>query len=134
MLKQATLLLGLGLAISLTACSQAKPSASAPPPAKTSSPDTPKTDSTRNPAGRESGEGRRPGGRETRTQPEAVFTACESLAVGASCSVETPRGTRKGICRQRKGAERAFCAGERPSGARPEGRGEGQRPVRPGGE
>lgn len=122
MLKHAALLLGLGLAISLTACEKATPSAPAPAPAKISSSDTPKAKPNRNKEGRERGQapraGEGEGRRQNRTPPEAAYAACASIAVGDSCSFETPRGTLSGICRQREGADRAVCAGERPEGTR----------------
>ena len=128
MLKHAALLLGLGLAISLTACEKA--TSSAPAPAKTSSSDTPKTKPTRV---KKTGETPKTGdgeGRPQKRQPsKAAFAACESLAVKASCSFETQRGARTGTCRKRKDEDGLVCVTARPKGAGA-GRPEGQRPPR----
>lgn len=128
MFKQTALIIGLGLSISLTACSPSSSSA----PDTASTPDTGSTPEASKPEAPRTGENRearREGGgegrREGRTPPEAAYAACASAAAQSSCSFETPRGTRNGVCRTRKGEDRAICAVQRPErsdGQRPEGR------------
>lgn len=122
MLKQYTLILGLGLTLSLGACSQSETKTPEPvqqtQTSKTNPQDGARQDRRQRPAN----------GREGRTPPEAMFTACADLAVGDACSVETPRGTREGVCFMREGDERALCRPQRPQG----GQGDrGERPQRP---
>lgn len=121
------MIIGLGLSLGLTACAQ---SADVQPAeqAKTTSSDAAKS-------GERSGERRGfRGNREGRTPPEAAYAACENLEAQSACTVETPRGTRDGVCRIREGNDRAVCMPSRPEGRRSEGgRPEGRRP-RPSGQ
>ena len=139
MLKQTALIFGLGLTMVLAGCAQKAAEAPTPAPAKTESSDAekpsdrPQRDGQRGDGQRgdgQRGDGQRGDG-QFRTPPEAAYTACASLAAESACTVETPRGTRDGVCRTRPGDERAFCAPQRPDGARG-GRGEGR--PRPGGQ
>ena len=144
MLKQTALIFGLGLTMVLAGCAQKAAEAPTPAPAKTESSDAekpsdrPQRDGQRGDGQRgdgQRGDGQRGDGQrgdgQFRTPPEAAYTACASLAAESACTVETPRGTRDGVCRTRPGDERAFCAPQRPDGARG-GRGEGR--PRPGGQ
>jgi len=134
MFKYGTLILGLGLAVSLASCDQTP--ASAPALEKAATPEVSKSETPRTREGREGRPQSADGAREgRRTPPESAFAACNSVAIGASCSFETPRGARTGVCRTRGGDDRAFCAGARPErsqGGRP-ARSEGSRPDRPNG-
>jgi len=119
MLKQYVVIFGLGLTLSLAGCAQTETEVPATDQAKSESADAEKRTESQRPRGDR-------GDRQGRTPPEAANTACASLAA--------PRGTREGICRTRPGDERAFCAPQRPNGARGEGRGEGRgERRRPGG-
>ncbi len=115
MLKQTAFILGLGAALSLTACAQSGTGASDPVQGKQTTSQPATSESARD---GQRPEGRRPGGREGRTPPEAAFAACASVAVGASCSFETLRGTRSGTCRSRSSNDRAICAVAHLDGAR----------------
>jgi len=120
MLKQYGLIIGLGLALSLAACAQTETEFPASDITKTESSEAEKRPEGQRPQQGQRGDGQR------RTPPEAAFAACASLAAQSACSVETPRGTRAGVCRTRPGDDRAFCAPQRPEGGRGEGRGEGR--------
>ncbi len=123
MFKQYAIIIGLGLSLGLTACAQSTDVQSAEQ-AKPTSSDAAKS-------GERSGERRGPrAGREGRTPPEAAYAACDNLAAQSTCTVETPRGTRQGVCRIREGNDRAVCMPSRPEGGR---RPEGRRP-RPSGQ
>jgi len=120
MLKQTALIFGLGLSLALAGCAQTETGIPTPDQtidqAKTESPDAQKRSDRPRPGQR--GDGQR------RTPPEASFAVCASAALGSACSVETPRGTREGVCRTFPNDDRAFCAPQRGEG----GRGEGRRP------
>ena len=127
MFKQYAIIIGLGLSLGLTACAQSTDVQSAEQ-AKPTSSDAAKSRER-------SGERRGPrAGREGRTLPEAAYAACDNLEAQSACTVETPRGTRDGVCRVREGDTRAVCFPSRPEGGRREGgRPEGRRP-RPSGQ
>ena len=144
MLKQYAVIIGLSLSLGLTACAQStdvpqaeqaktEPSTSE----KAAEPNAPRANregraGREGRGGREGREGR--GGREGRTLPEAAYAACDNLEAQSACTVETPRGTRDGVCRVREGDTRAVCFPSRPEGGRREGgRPEGRRP-RPSGQ
>ena len=135
MLKKYTVIIGLSLSLGLTACGpssevpqaeKAKPEISTSE--KAAEPRTPRAnregraggEGRANPEGRANRQGR--GGREGRTLPEAAYAACDNLEAQSACTVETPRGTRDGVCRVREGDERAVCFPRRPEGGRNEGR------------
>ena len=124
MLKQYTLILGLGLTLSLGACSQSETDTKTTEPVQqTQAPQISPQEGVR-----QDKRQRPANGRKGRTPPEAMFTACADLAIGNACSVETPRGTREGVCFMREGDERALCRPQRPQG----GQGNrGDRPQRP---
>ena len=124
MLKQTALILGLGLTLTFAGCAQTEAELPTPEQAKTENSDAEKQSEGQRPRGQR-------GDDQRRTPPEAAFTACESVALGSACSVETPRGTRAGICRTFPNNDRAVCAPDRPEGGRG-GRGEGR--PRPGGQ
>ena len=123
MFKQYAIIIGLGLSLGLTACAQSTDVQSAEQ-AKPTSSDAAKSGERRGPRA----------GREGRTLPEAAYAACDNLEAQSACTVETPRGTRDGVCRVREGDTRAVCFPSRPEGGRREGgRPEGRRP-RPSGQ
>ena len=146
MIKQYTVILGLSFSLALTACAQSTDA----PQAEQAKPETSQTQQSPEPRSPRAGQGPRAkhperpgsggrGGREGRTPPEAAYAACDNLDVQSVCTVETPRGTREGVCRVREGDERALCMPSRSEGRRPEGRrqegrrNEGGRP-RPSGQ
>ncbi|MEP6343071.1 MAG: hypothetical protein ABJ275_07125 [Maricaulaceae bacterium] len=124
MLKQYTLILGLGLTLSLGACSQAETNTKTSEPVQqTQAPKAKPQDGAR-----QDRRQRPANGREGRALSEFMYASCDGLAVGDTCSVETPRGTREGVCFMREGDERSLCRPKRPQG----GQGDrGERPQRP---
>ena len=120
MFKQTAFILGLGLAFSLTACAKAGPTTETSAQSEQSKPvqSSPEQSNPRSSGERRGPPGGREGRGQGRTPPEAVYTACASAAIGSSCTIETPRGTRTGTCRTREGEDRAVCRVARPDGAR----------------
>ena len=145
MIKQYTVILGLSFSLALTACAKSTdaPQAEQATPETSQTQQSPESRSPRAGQGPRAGQDGRPGsggrgGREGRTPPEAAYAACDNRDVQSVCTVETPRGTREGVCRIREGDERTVCMPSRSEGRRPEGRrdegrrNEGGRPRRSG--
>lgn len=64
--------------------------------------------------GHEGGPGGGPGGRGGHHQPPPqAFTACDDIAVGDACVLDTPHGTIEGVCRSMEDG-RTACAPSRP--------------------
>ncbi|WP_444928570.1 hypothetical protein ACJJIF_11895 [Microbulbifer sp. SSSA002] len=57
---------------------------------------------------------------QSRQPPQEAIDACSSLAEGDACTVETPRGTLEGTCRQPPQAEQIVCV---PAGGKGQGKG-----------
>lgn len=123
MMKQYALILGLGLSLGLMGCTQSEADISTElPQVERSKPVSSQAEQSKQDSSKaeKPSERRRPqGGGEGRKPPEAAYAACDNLAAESACTVETPRGSRTGVCKIREGNDRAVCAGPRPEGRRP---------------
>ena len=110
MLKQYTMIIGLGLTLGLAGCAQTNKDLPSSEQVITESPDIAKTEEGQRRRGNRDG--------QRRTPPAEAYAACASLALESACSFESPRGTRAGVCRVRPNDDRAICAVPRPEGGR----------------